>query len=97
MRRISVLVFPSRPGRKSSIRPFSTYGEVAPPPVGGRRLQREIALFFHRAVEPVVRAKFQQVLLVPSLPNVLDDLLLDSEFLCQTFDQGGLRSSLDSV
>ena len=49
---MTVLVFPSRPGRKSSIRPYSTYGEVAPPPVGGRRLQREIALLFHRVVEP---------------------------------------------
>ena len=30
----------------------------------------------------VIRAQFQQVLLCPSLPDVLDDLLLELEFLC---------------
>jgi len=37
----------------------------------------------------VVRTKFQQVLLRPTLPKVLDDLLMESEFLCQTFFKVG--------
>jgi hypothetical protein len=44
----------------------------------------------------VVRAKFQQVLLCPSLPNVLNNLLMESEFLCQSLCQGRLLSRWDS-
>ena len=75
----------------------STYGVVAPSHAGGQSLQREITLFSAGLSNLVIRAEFQQVLLCPSLPEVLDDLLLESEFLCQTFGQGRLGSGRDRV
>jgi len=45
----------------------------------------------------VIRAEFQQVLRCPSFPKVLDDLLLESEFISHTFGKGRVRSGRDSV
>jgi hypothetical protein len=43
----------------------------------------------------VVSSKFQQVLLRPPLPKVLNDLLFESELLRRTFGQGHFRSGRD--
>jgi len=76
--------------------PLSTYGEVWPPTVEGR-LQREIALFFHRVVEPGGRSEVPTDTPLSISSKILDDLLLESEFLCQTFDQCRLRSGRECL